>query len=105
APAKGHSVRRNHYGNTAIANPHHGILKVFDGEVQFIPIAFNSHGEDHGQVGANAEIGTLIADHQAVVFPFGKVDGFVQSRQNAAAECVHFGTEFKIQNAVAEILN
>ena len=105
--SQGELVRRSHHGDSAVAQPHRGVLEHADGVVQFVPLLLDSQHENHADIGAGREIASFVADDESA--PFGvalcDVDGLVEALEDFSTDGVHLGVEGDVQDAIAQILD
>ena len=96
-------MRRRYHRNAGISHAHHGVLESANGKIQFVVILFNGHHENHSDIGASREILTGIGYNETFVGLLGNVNSFIQAFDNAAANGIHFGVEFEVQNAMTKV--
>ncbi len=96
-------VRRHHHRNGGVANAHARVLKNARGKFELVVFLVNGEHEHHGEVGAGAEVGSVVRDNESAEIFFGNVNTLMHGFEHFAANAVHFGAELEVEDSVADV--
>src|SRR5690606_20219205 len=97
--------RRGYDRDGRVPQPHGGILESLYRHVQLIVILLHGHHENHTDIRAGGEVGSIVTDDQSAEVLFCQIDGLMQPLDDIAPYRIHLRVELRIKDAIAEVGN